>query len=88
MTEVEGFVSANPDLTLTINNSDLELTMAGDKTLAARIADGSVKTDGDPTVLDLPALSVLSQATVDFDPIFEVFPGTRDPHYKMHPKTI
>ena len=36
-----------PDLTLTINRSDLEQTMMGAKTLEAQIADGTAKVEGD-----------------------------------------
>ncbi|WP_425043627.1 alkyl/aryl-sulfatase [Primorskyibacter sp. S87] len=80
LTNIEGFQSDVPDLTLTINRSDLELTMAGEKTLDAQMADGTAKLDGDPTML-----GVLAQAMVDFDPLFEVLPGTRDPqHVEPH----
>ncbi len=80
LTNIEGFLSEAPDLTLTINRSDLELTMAGEKTLDAQIADGTAQIEGDPTML-----GVLAQAMVDFDPFFEVLPGTRDPqHVEPH----
>ena len=76
LTNVEGFVSDAPDLTLTIDRADLELTMAGEKALDVQLTDGTAKLDGDPTML-----GVLAQAMVDFDPFFEVLPGTRDPHH-------
>ena len=76
LTNVEGFISDAPDLTLTINRSDLEPVMAGEKSLDAQISDGTAKLDGDPTML-----GVLAQAMVDFDPFFEILPGTRDPHH-------
>ncbi|MCA0871699.1 MBL fold metallo-hydrolase [Seohaeicola saemankumensis] len=76
LTNVEGFISDAPDLTLTINRADLELTMAGEKTLDGQLADGTATIEGDPTML-----GVLAQAMVDFDPLFEVLPGTRDPHH-------
>ncbi|WP_422037607.1 alkyl/aryl-sulfatase [Roseibium sp.] len=76
LTNVEGFISGTPDVTLTINRLDLEPVMAGEKTLDAQIADGVATLDGDPTIL-----GVLAQAMVDFDPFFEVLPGTRDPHH-------
>ncbi len=80
LTNVEGFVSATPDVTLTINRSDLEQTMAGEKELDAQLADGTAQIEGDPTIL-----GVLAQAMVDFDPFFEVLPGTRDPnHVEAH----
>ena len=40
LTNIKGFQAEKPDLTLTINRSDLEQTMMGAKTLEAQIADG------------------------------------------------
>jgi alkyl sulfatase BDS1-like metallo-beta-lactamase superfamily hydrolase len=72
LTNIKGFQSAKPDLTLTINRSDLEQTMMGAKTLDAQIKDGTAKVQGDVTVL-----TKLAAAMVDFDPRFEIMPGTR-----------
>ena len=47
LTNIKGFLAAKPDLTLTINRSDLEQTMMGAKTLEAQIADGTAKVEGD-----------------------------------------
>jgi alkyl sulfatase BDS1-like metallo-beta-lactamase superfamily hydrolase len=58
-------------LTLTINRSDLEQTMMGAKTLDAQLADGTAKVQGDVNILKQLA------ATVDFDPRFEIMPGTK-----------
>jgi alkyl sulfatase BDS1-like metallo-beta-lactamase superfamily hydrolase len=71
LTNIKGFVAANPDLTLTINRSDLELTMIGAKTLEAQIADGTAKVQGDASVL-----TKLAATMVSFDPRFEIMPGT------------
>ena len=51
LTNIKGFQAAKPDLTLTINRSDLEQTMMGAKTLDAQIADGTAKAEGDVGVL-------------------------------------
>jgi alkyl sulfatase BDS1-like metallo-beta-lactamase superfamily hydrolase len=72
LTNIAGFQSASPDLTLTINRSDLELTMMGVKTLESQIAEGTAKVDGDATLL-----GKLAVAMVDFDPRFEIMPGTK-----------
>lgn len=72
LTNIAGFQSEKPDLTLTINRSDLEQTMMGTKTLAAQIADGTAKVSGDVSIL-----AKLAATMVDFDPRFEVMPGTR-----------
>ena len=47
LTNIAGFQADKPDLTLTINRSDLEQTMMGAKTLEAQIADGTAKVEGD-----------------------------------------
>ena len=59
-------------MTVTINRSDLEQTMAGAKTLEAQIADGTAKVEGDAGVL-----KQLASTMVDFDPRFEIMPGTK-----------
>jgi alkyl sulfatase BDS1-like metallo-beta-lactamase superfamily hydrolase len=72
LTNIAGFQAPNPDLTLTINRSDLEQTMMGLKTLESQIAEGAAKVEGDVTVL-----AKLGAAMVDFDPRFEIMPGTK-----------
>ncbi len=72
LTNIAGFQAEKPDLTLTINRSDLEQTMMGRKTLEAQIAEGTAKVQGDVGVL-----GKLAAAMVDFDPRFEVLPGTK-----------
>ena len=72
LTNIEGFQAPAPDLTLTINRSDLEQTMMGAKTLEAQIADGTATVDGDVGVL-----TQLAGLMVDFDPRFEIMPGTK-----------
>src|SRR6476661_4000604 len=51
LTNIKGFQAARPNLTLTINRSDLEQTMMGTKTLEAQIADGTATVQGDASVL-------------------------------------
>jgi alkyl sulfatase BDS1-like metallo-beta-lactamase superfamily hydrolase len=72
LTNIKGFVAPKPDLTLTINRSDLEQTMMGVKTLEAQIADGTAKVEGDAGIL-----KQLASTMVDFDPRFEIMPGTK-----------
>jgi alkyl sulfatase BDS1-like metallo-beta-lactamase superfamily hydrolase len=72
LTNIKGFLARNPDLTLTINRSDLEQVMMGKKTLDAQIADGTAKIDGDASVLQKLAATI-----VEFDPRFEITPGTK-----------
>ena len=72
LTNIKGFQAANPDLTLTINRADLEQTMMGAKTLDAQIADGTAKAVGNVGILKR-----LAAIMVDFDPRFEIMPGTK-----------
>ena len=72
LTNIKDFLAKNPDLTITINRSDLEQVMLGKKTLDAQIADGTAKIDGDASVLQKLAATI-----VDFDPRFEITPGTK-----------
>jgi alkyl sulfatase BDS1-like metallo-beta-lactamase superfamily hydrolase len=72
LTNLEGFLADDPDLSLTINRSDLEQTMIGEKTLETQIAEGTAKIEGDASIL-----KKLASTMVDFDPRFEIMPGTK-----------
>lgn len=74
LTNVEGFQVENPDLTITINRSDLVQVMMGAKTLAAQIDDGTAKIEGNRDVL-----KQLASTLVDFELGFEILPGTKAP---------
>jgi alkyl sulfatase BDS1-like metallo-beta-lactamase superfamily hydrolase len=71
LTNVEGYQAADPDLTLTINRTDLEQVMAGEKTMEAQIGDGTAQIEGDASIL-----VQLGSMMVEFDPRFEIMPGT------------
>lgn len=72
LTNLPGFLADKPDLSITINRSDLEKTMMGAKTLEAQITDGAAKVEGDASIL-----KKLAATMVDFDPRFEIMPGTK-----------
>jgi alkyl sulfatase BDS1-like metallo-beta-lactamase superfamily hydrolase len=72
LTNIKGFQAEKPNLTLTINRSDLEQTMMGAKTLDAQLTDGTAKVQGDVTIL-----ARLAATMVEFDPRFEIMPGTK-----------
>jgi alkyl sulfatase BDS1-like metallo-beta-lactamase superfamily hydrolase len=72
LTNVAGFQAEDPDLTLTINRADLELTMTGARTLEEQIADGTATVEGDVSIL-----ARLAATIVEFDARFEVMPGTK-----------
>ena len=74
LTNVEGFLADDPDLEITINRSDLEQVMTGAKSLAAQIEDGTAKVRGDVGIL-----SRLAATLVEFNPRFEIMPGTASP---------
>lgn len=73
LSNVEGFLSDTPDLTLVINRSELERTMMGVATLEEQIADGTASVEGDVGIL-----GQLAATMVDFDPMFEILPGTKE----------
>ena len=72
LTNIKGFQAEKPNLTLTINRADLEQTMMGAKTLEAQIADRTAKVEGDASIL-----KQFASTMVEFDPRFEIMPGTK-----------
>jgi hypothetical protein len=49
--------------------------MGGEVTLDEQIADGTARVEGDVSVL-----AQLASTMVDFDPLFEILPGTATAH--------
>jgi alkyl sulfatase BDS1-like metallo-beta-lactamase superfamily hydrolase len=78
LTNIKGFQAERPDLTLTINRSDLEQTMTGAKSLDVQLADGTAKVEGDVGIL-----KQLAATFVDFNPRFEIMPGTKSAEVKV-----
>ena len=72
LTNIKGQQAKNPDLTITINRSDLEQVMGGKTTFDALIAQGKAKFDGDRK----PFEQLKSTLTI-FTPDFELMPGTK-----------
>ena len=70
LTNIEGYLADDADLSITINRSDLEQVMMGVKSFTAQIEDGTAR-----TVCDLGVLEELAFSMVDFDLFFEIFPG-------------
>ena len=77
-TNVEGFLNEDPDLTITINRTDLENIMMGQKSFAASIADGTAKAEGNVDIL-----AQLAKTLVTFEIGFEILPGTAGPAGKV-----
>jgi alkyl sulfatase BDS1-like metallo-beta-lactamase superfamily hydrolase len=72
LTNIKGRQAKNPDLTITINRSDLEAVMAGKATFDEQIATGKAKLTGDRRPFDQ-----LKSLLVQFTPDFEMMPGTK-----------
>jgi alkyl sulfatase BDS1-like metallo-beta-lactamase superfamily hydrolase len=71
LTSLQGFVAENPDLTLTINRSDLELAMMGVNPLEQQVAAGTAALEGNPAIL-----MTLAGMLTQFEPNFAIMPGT------------
>jgi alkyl sulfatase BDS1-like metallo-beta-lactamase superfamily hydrolase len=72
LTNTAGFLAAKPDLTITINRVDLEKIMGGASTIEEQVAKGAMKLNGDASLL-----GKLASTMVDFDPRFQILPGTK-----------
>ncbi|MCR9087317.1 MAG: MBL fold metallo-hydrolase [Rhodobacteraceae bacterium] len=72
LSNVKGFSVPDPDLTLTLDRQDLEQVMTGEAEFADLIADGRATAEGDASLL-----VQLAATMVEFDPLFEVLPGTK-----------
>ncbi|MDA0279071.1 MAG: MBL fold metallo-hydrolase [Proteobacteria bacterium] len=71
LSNIEGYLSDDADVTITMNRSDLETVIMGQETLASQLQAGVGTVTGDQAVL-LQLASVL----VTFNSSFEVMPGT------------
>jgi hypothetical protein len=72
LTNIEGFTAEDADLTLTVNRADLERVMGGVATLEQLLGEGAATAEG-----DLAVLGQLAGLMVEFDPRFEIMPGTK-----------
>ena len=74
LTSIAGQQARNADLTITVNRADLEQVMMQQATFQQLAAGGKARFEGDPAVFGR-LLSML----VQFDPAFEILPGTKVP---------
>lgn len=81
LTNIKGFQVEKPDLTITINRTDLNQVMMGLKTFDDLIKEGKAKFEGNRTGFDQ-----MKQILVPFTPDFEVLPGTASKSDKSDPK--
>jgi len=71
LTNIEGFQAADPDLTITIDRSDLEQVMMGAVSFDDQIAAGKARFEGNRDVYEQ-----LKSTLVQFNIGFEIMPGT------------
>jgi alkyl sulfatase BDS1-like metallo-beta-lactamase superfamily hydrolase len=71
LTNIKDRQAKNPDLTMTINRADLNAIMAAQTDLNSLVSSGKVKLDGNSA-----ALAELRSVVVDFNPAFQIMPGT------------
>ena len=72
LNNLPGYQAENADLTLTVNRAELERVMAGEASFEALLADGRASFEG-----DIGVLGQLAALMVEFDPRFEIMPGTK-----------
>jgi alkyl sulfatase BDS1-like metallo-beta-lactamase superfamily hydrolase len=72
LTNIKGQQAKNPDFTITVNRADLETVMGGKATLDDLIKAGKAKFEGNRKPFDQ-----FRSALVQFDPVFELLPGTK-----------
>ncbi len=72
LTNIKGYQADDPDLTITINRSDLEKVVTGQATIDELVKNGTIKLDGNTEVL-----GQLKQTMVQFELGFEIMPGTK-----------
>ena len=72
LTNIVGFTAPDADATLTIDRTDLIPVMMGQATLGSQIRAGKAKLEGNGLVL-----AQFASTLVEFDPLFEIMPGTK-----------
>ena len=71
LTNLQGFLADDPDLTITINRTDLEEAMTGAAPLLEQARDGRAVLEGDVRILES-----LAGMLVHFELGFQIMPGT------------
>jgi len=72
LTSISGFTAPDADVTLTIDRSELLPVMMKQVTLGDQIRAGKAEVTGNMRVL-----AQLRSTLVEFEPVFEIMPGTR-----------
>jgi alkyl sulfatase BDS1-like metallo-beta-lactamase superfamily hydrolase len=71
LTNIQGYQSAQADVSIALNRSDLDQVIMGQATLAAMLSSGRGQVQGNPGVLQQ-----LAAVLVEFEPAFPMVPGT------------
>ena len=71
LSNIEGFLSTDADVSVTMNRSDLELVMMGQASIDSQLQAGLGSVEGNREVL-----IQLDSVLVEFNAGFEVLPGT------------
>ena len=74
LSSLAGFQAANADLTITIDRVDLEPVIMRKATFVSQAMAGRARLAGNPQVLEQ-----LASCLVQFEPYFEILPGTKPP---------
>lgn len=77
LSNLKGFTAKNPDISLSLNRSDLNMAMMGVKSFEDLLKEGKAKVEGNPQIL-----AQLVGLLDDFDPRFEILPGTKSEKYQ------
>jgi alkyl sulfatase BDS1-like metallo-beta-lactamase superfamily hydrolase len=77
LSNVQGFIAKDANLTLTLNRTDLNLAMMGAKSLEELITEGKAKFEG-----DIAILKQLGGFLDSFEIGFEILPGTKKGDFK------
>ncbi|MEE4121314.1 MAG: alkyl sulfatase C-terminal domain-containing protein, partial [Paracoccaceae bacterium] len=72
LNNLAGYQTDDADLTLTVDRADLERVMAGEASFEALLGNGRATAEG-----DLAVLGQFAGLMVEFDPRFEIMPGTK-----------
>ncbi|MEX2334989.1 MAG: alkyl sulfatase C-terminal domain-containing protein, partial [Pseudohongiella sp.] len=72
LTNIAGYASDQADASITMDRSDLDQVIMGQATLASQLTSGRGQVTGNAAVLQQ-----LASVLVEFDPVFEIMPGTR-----------
>jgi alkyl sulfatase BDS1-like metallo-beta-lactamase superfamily hydrolase len=72
LSNIKGYQDKNPNLSITLNRSDLEKVMGGQTTFEKLQAEGKAKFEG-----DRKAFEQLRSTMTTFTPDFELMPGTK-----------